>query len=72
MELCQNQNRIEEPPPFVKSQAIVKFSALRVPFNFARLQCNTDLNMPPSNWLSNAANSYGLQNALSHSSGFSR
>lgn len=56
----------------VKSRAVVKYSAVQVPSNFARLQCNTDLNLPPSNWLTSTAESYGLQHVLSKSTGFSR
>jgi len=56
----------------IKSKAIVKYSSVLRPANFAHLQCNTDLNMPPSNWLSSAAESYGLQHVISHSDGFSR
>lgn len=56
----------------VKSTAVVKYSAVDSPAAFALLQCNTDLNMPPSNWLSSSAESYGLQHVLSNSTGFSR
>lgn len=56
----------------VNSKAIVKLQTVQLPVSFARLQCNTDLKMPPSNWLTNSANSYGLQQALSHSTGFTR
>lgn len=55
----------------IKSTAIVKYS-LPKPAQFMKLQCNTDLNMPPSNWLSSSADSYGLQHVLSHPKGFSR
>ncbi|XP_050421584.1 erythroid differentiation-related factor 1 [Adelges cooleyi] len=55
----------------VKSNAIVKYSSVHRPANFAHLQCNTDLNLPPSNWLSSAAESYGLKHVISHSDGFS-
>ncbi|XP_060526608.1 erythroid differentiation-related factor 1 [Cylas formicarius] len=54
----------------VKSKAIVKYSAPK-PATFAKLQCNTDLNLPPSNWLSSSADSYGLQRVLYHQKGFS-
>lgn len=37
--------------------------------NFSRLQCNTNLNLPPSNWLSN--DNYGLKQVISHSKGIS-
>lgn len=56
----------------IKSQAVVKYSSVLRPANFAHLQCNTDLNLPPSNWLSSAAESYGLRHMFSHSDGFSR
>lgn len=55
----------------VKSRAVVKFSAPK-PATFAKLQCNTDLNLPPSNWLSSSADSYGLQRVIYHQKGFSR
>lgn len=56
----------------IKSKAVVKYSPVIRPANFAHLQCNTDLNLPPSNWLSSAAESYGLQHIFSNSDGFSR
>lgn len=56
----------------IKSKAIVKYSSVLRPANFAHLQCNTDLNLPPSNWLSSAAESYGLKHIKSNSDGFSR
>lgn len=62
----------ESPRKPVKSTAVVKYTKIQVPANFARLQCNTNLNLPPSNWLSSSAESYGLQNVPLHSSGFSR
>ncbi|XP_058122575.1 erythroid differentiation-related factor 1 [Anopheles ziemanni] len=55
----------------VKSNAIVRFSIVQSAVPFGRLKCNTNLNMPPSNWLSNSANSYGLGQFLSHQAGFS-
>lgn len=55
----------------VKSTAVVKYSAVQSPATFAQLQCNTDLNLPPSNWLSSSAESYGLQSVWSQSTGFS-
>ncbi|KAJ8952908.1 hypothetical protein NQ318_006525 [Aromia moschata] len=54
----------------IKSTAIVKYS-LPKPAQFVKLQCNTDLNLPPANWLSSSADSYGLQHVSSHSKGFS-
>lgn len=56
----------------VSSQTVVKMQSFSYPASFAQLECNTDLNLPPSNWLTNSANSYGLQQALSHSTGFTR
>ncbi|XP_015600984.1 erythroid differentiation-related factor 1 [Cephus cinctus] len=55
----------------VKSTAVVKYSAVQTPALFAQLRCNTDLNLPPSNWLSSSAKSYGLQSVWSQSTGFS-
>ncbi|XP_055548451.1 erythroid differentiation-related factor 1 [Wyeomyia smithii] len=55
----------------VKSNAIVRFLNVQSTAPFARLKCNTDLNLPPSNWLNNSANSYGLGQFLSHQRGFS-
>ncbi|XP_050296078.1 erythroid differentiation-related factor 1 [Anthonomus grandis grandis] len=62
----------EEPADreIVKSRAIVKYSAPK-PATFTKLQCNTDLNLPPSNWLSSSADSYGLQRVIYHQKGFS-
>ncbi|RZF42879.1 hypothetical protein LSTR_LSTR012693 [Laodelphax striatellus] len=59
------QNQVE-----VKSTAIVKYSAIQ-PAKFAQLQCNTDLNLPPANWLSSSVESYGFQHVLSNSGAFS-
>lgn len=55
----------------IKSTAIVKYSVPK-PAQFMKLKCNTDLNLPPSNWLSSSADSYGLQHVLHHQTGFSR
>lgn len=65
--LCSSN---EENP--IKSDATVKYQMVQSPANFARLKCNTDLNVPPTNWLNSSFNSYGLQQALSQSTGFSR
>jgi hypothetical protein len=62
----------DSPRKSVKSTAVVKYTSVQSYAKFALLQCNTDLNMPPSNWLSSSAESYGLQYVPSHSSGFSR
>ncbi|XP_076758545.1 erythroid differentiation-related factor 1 [Xylocopa sonorina] len=61
----------DSPKKPVKSTAIVKYSAVQTPATYAQLQCNTDLNLPPSNWLSSSAESYGLQSVWSQTSGFS-
>ncbi|XP_031630879.1 erythroid differentiation-related factor 1 [Contarinia nasturtii] len=55
----------------ITSTTTLKHQMVRSPANFARLKCNTDLNVPPSNWLSSSFNSYGLQQALSQATGFS-
>ncbi|XP_072386281.1 erythroid differentiation-related factor 1 [Diabrotica undecimpunctata] len=54
----------------IKSTAVVKYSLPKLA-PFTKLQCNTDLNLPPSNWLSSSADSYGLQHVLTHPKGFS-
>ncbi|KAL3280357.1 hypothetical protein HHI36_017846 [Cryptolaemus montrouzieri] len=54
----------------VKSRAIVKYSVPK-PAQFVKLQCNTDLNLPPANWLSSSADSYGLQRVTPTQKGFS-
>lgn len=52
--------------------AVVKYSAAEVPATFTRLRCNTDLNIPPSNWLSSSTETYGLRPfPFTHKSGFS-
>ncbi|XP_017791827.1 PREDICTED: erythroid differentiation-related factor 1 isoform X2 [Habropoda laboriosa] len=61
----------DSPKKPVKSTAVVKYSAVPTPATYAQLQCNTDLNLPPSNWLSSSAESYGLQSVWSQTSGFS-
>ena len=67
--MCQNVEP-HEVEDTVKSKAVVKFSQVQVPAKFNRLECNTNLNLPPSNWLTSADNSYGLHQALYHSPGF--
>lgn len=71
--MSEELGNTKEPPDEdeVKSRAIVKYSAPK-PATFAMLQYNTDLNLPPSNWLSSSADSYGLQRVISHPKGFSR
>ena len=61
----------DSPKKPVKSTAVVKYSTVQTPATYAQLQCNTDLNLPPSNWLSSSAESYGLQSVWSQTSGFS-
>lgn len=70
IEICPNVGPHDDDAASVKSKAVVKFSAVQVPVKFNRLECNTDLNLPPSNWLTTSDNSYGLHKALYHSSGF--
>lgn len=67
--MCPSPDSPRKP---VKSTAVVKYSSVQSYANFALLQCNTDLNLPPSNWLTSSAESYGLQYEPSNSSGFSR
>uniref|UniRef100_A0A182P9L4 Erythroid differentiation-related factor 1 n=1 Tax=Anopheles epiroticus TaxID=199890 RepID=A0A182P9L4_9DIPT len=77
IELCPRISTVpkdghaDDPGQQVKSNAIVRFSIVQSTVPFGRLKCNTNLNMPPSNWLSNSANSYGLGQFLSHQAGFS-
>ncbi|XP_044761246.1 erythroid differentiation-related factor 1 [Coccinella septempunctata] len=47
----------------IKSRAVVKYSVPRPP-EYVKLQCNTNLNLPPAHWLSSSADSYGLQKAF--------
>lgn len=54
----------------VKSQAIIKLSPVQVPAHFKRLECNTNLNLPPLNWLTTSHSSHGLHQALYQSGGF--
>ncbi|KAK9743775.1 hypothetical protein QE152_g8325 [Popillia japonica] len=60
-----NKNEVEK----IKSTAVVKYSVPK-PARFTKLQCNTDLKLPPSNWLSSSADSYGLQHVLHQPQGF--
>lgn len=68
MPVAMSPNSPKKP---VKSTAVVKYSVVQTPATYAKLQCNTDLNLPPSNWLSSSAESYGLQSVWSQNSGFS-
>lgn len=76
-EIEEKIKEIEITPPTtsenesIKSVAIVKYSVPK-PAQFMRLQCNTDLNLPPTNWLSNSADSYGLHHVLYQPQAFSR
>ncbi|XP_014260626.1 erythroid differentiation-related factor 1 [Cimex lectularius] len=54
----------------VKSNAIVMYSAITNPVSFATLQSNTDIKLPPSNWLKSYADSYGLNYSLPRTTGF--
>ncbi|XP_034837423.1 erythroid differentiation-related factor 1 isoform X2 [Maniola hyperantus] len=64
-----NRNKDRSPSPGVKSTAVVKYTAFQSPVGYARLQCNTDLNLPPSNW--GGIDSYGLKQILTRDSGLS-
>jgi len=54
----------------VKSQAVIKLSPVQLPAHFKRLECNTNLNLPPLNWLTTSHSSHGLHQALYQSAGF--
>ncbi|XP_059045506.1 erythroid differentiation-related factor 1 [Achroia grisella] len=69
-ELERNRSKDRSPSPGVKSTAVVKYTAFQSPVGYARLQCNTDLNLPPSNWGA-AIDSYGLKQILTESTGLS-
>ncbi|XP_068625723.1 erythroid differentiation-related factor 1 [Battus philenor] len=64
------RNKDRSPSPGIKSTAVVKYTAFQSPVGYARLQCNTDLNLPPSNWGA-AIDSYGLKQILTRGSGLS-
>ncbi|KAF6198904.1 hypothetical protein GE061_006927 [Apolygus lucorum] len=57
----------------VKSNAVVKYSLVESPVLYAPLRHNTDIKLPPENWLSSSAASRGLKNDTTRpvSSGFS-
>ncbi|XP_023935475.1 erythroid differentiation-related factor 1 isoform X1 [Bicyclus anynana] len=74
MEDCENEsdcnrNKDRSPSPGVKSTAVVKYTAFQSPVGYARLQCNTDINLPPSNW--GGIDTYGLKQILTRDSGLS-
>ncbi|CAH2244898.1 jg21350 [Pararge aegeria aegeria] len=74
MEDCEsesevNRNKDRSPSPGVKSTAVVKYTAFQSPVGYARLQCNTDINLPPSNW--GGIDTYGLKQILTRDSGLS-
>ncbi|XP_038219728.1 erythroid differentiation-related factor 1 [Zerene cesonia] len=74
MEECDSENEYKRnkdrsPSPGVKSTAVVKFTAFQTPVGYARLQCNTDLNLPPSNW--GGIDTYGLKQILTRGTGLS-
>ncbi|XP_037967622.2 erythroid differentiation-related factor 1 [Plutella xylostella] len=58
------------PSPAIKSTAVVKYTSVQSPVEYARLQCNTDLNLPPLNWGA-AIDSYGLKQILTRGTGLS-
>lgn len=64
----ENFHEINPTKKEVKSNSLVKFEATKLA-QFSRLQCNTDLNLPPSNWLSDT---FGLKHAVHPASGFTR
>ncbi|CAG9569172.1 unnamed protein product [Danaus chrysippus] len=64
-----NRNKGRSPSPGVKSTAVVKYTAFQTPASYARLQCNTDINLPPSNW--GGIDTYGLKQILTRDSGLS-
>ncbi|XP_053619855.1 erythroid differentiation-related factor 1 [Plodia interpunctella] len=64
------RSKDRSPSPGVKSTAVVKYTAFQSPVGYARLQCNTDLNLPPSNWGA-AIDSYGLKQILTSGTGLS-
>ncbi|XP_026754166.1 erythroid differentiation-related factor 1 [Galleria mellonella] len=66
----RKRTKDRSPSPEVKSTAVVKYTAYHSPVGYARLQCNTDLNLPPSNW-GTAIDSYGLKQILTESTGLS-
>ncbi|CAH2059085.1 unnamed protein product, partial [Iphiclides podalirius] len=75
MEDCESEtelkrNKDRSPSPGIKSTAVVKYTAFQSPVRYARLQCNTDLNLPPSNWGA-AIDSYGLKQILTRGTGLS-
>ncbi|XP_050357401.1 erythroid differentiation-related factor 1 isoform X2 [Nymphalis io] len=64
-----DRNKDRSPSPGVKSTAVVKYTAFQSPVGYARLQCNTDLNLPPSNW--GGIDTYGLKQIITRDSGLS-
>ncbi|XP_041985240.1 erythroid differentiation-related factor 1 [Aricia agestis] len=57
------------PSPGVKSTAVVKYTAFQTPVSYAQLQCNTDINLPPTNW--GGIDTYGLKQILTGGTGLS-
>ena len=68
----REENVVNDDDDLITSKSIVKYCAAETPKTFNKLQFNTNLNSPPSNWLSTSVAPYGLQNVVSHSIGFSR
>lgn len=72
-ELTCDTGGAESPRKPIKSTAVVKLSAVEAPASFERLRLNTDLNEPPSNWLSTRVGTNGTHFGFSNtSSGFNR
>lgn len=67
--LSESDLDFEDDKVQIKSDSLVKFEACKLA-TFSRLELNTNLNLPPSNWLTN--DFYGLKQVVSHPSGFSR
>lgn len=69
---CQNIEPHENNEN-IKSKAVQLYSNVLQPVKFNKLQCNTNLNLPPSNWLTSSSPvSYNLHQALYNSPGFAR
>lgn len=45
----------------VKSTAVVKYTSVKTPAKFCKLQINTNLNDPPSNWLRRQGAKFGVK-----------
>lgn len=70
---CQSIEPRGESNENVKSKAVQLFSNVLQPVKFNKLQCNTNLHLPPSNWLTSSNPvSFNLHQALYNSPGFVR